>query len=133
MPKSDATNDLIQLINYILRKFFKKVADDPFLIVQTLAPKGRGKWKEYSSYKSEEEDDDGMAGQKARIKEQVCDERISQGLDQADVQMSAAELEFRKNKHLTWSQQMEVVVVVLLQAGREAWIKWIIEVSATRS
>jgi hypothetical protein len=42
------------------------------LIVQTLAPKGRGKWKEYSSYKSDEEgEDDGMGGQKARIKEKV--------------------------------------------------------------
>jgi replication fork protection complex subunit Tof1/Swi1 len=71
LPKGDASNDLIQLINYILRKFFKKVAEDKFVIVETLGPKSRNKWKDLSSYKSEEEDDDGMGGQRARIREKV--------------------------------------------------------------
>lgn len=69
LPKGDATRDLSQLITFVLRKFFKRVKEDPFLIVEALASKSRGRWKELSSYQSDE--DDGMGGQKARIKEKV--------------------------------------------------------------
>jgi replication fork protection complex subunit Tof1/Swi1 len=40
-----------------------------------------------------------------------------------------AELEFKKNKKLSWSQQMGVAVSLLVEAGHEDWIKWIISVS----
>ena len=40
-----------------------------------------------------------------------------------------AELEFKKNKNLSWSDQMRVVVAMLLGAGRESWIRWVINVS----
>jgi replication fork protection complex subunit Tof1/Swi1 len=69
LPKGDSTRDLNQLITFVLRKFFKRVKEDPFLIVEALASKARGRWKELSSYQSDE--DDGMGGQKARIKEKV--------------------------------------------------------------
>jgi replication fork protection complex subunit Tof1/Swi1 len=42
--------------------------------------------------------------------------------------MGMMELEFKKNKGLSWSQQMGVVVGVLVQAGHQVWITWIIEV-----
>jgi replication fork protection complex subunit Tof1/Swi1 len=42
------------------------------VIVETLGPKSRNKWKDLSSYKSDEEEDDGMGGQRARIQEKVC-------------------------------------------------------------
>lgn len=71
LPKSDASGDLVQIIHYILRKFFKKVAEDPFVIVETLGPKSRNKWKDLSSYRSDEEGEDGMGGQRARIREKV--------------------------------------------------------------
>ena len=71
LPKADSSNDLVQIINYILRKFFKKVAEDPFVIVETLGPKSRNKWKDLSGYKSDEQEDDGMGGQAARIREKV--------------------------------------------------------------
>jgi len=42
--------------------------------------------------------------------------------------MGPPELEFKKNKRLSWSQQMGVVVAMLVQAGHEDWIRWVIEV-----
>jgi replication fork protection complex subunit Tof1/Swi1 len=42
--------------------------------------------------------------------------------------MGPAELEFKKNKKLSWSQQMEVVISVLLEANHKAWIEWVISV-----
>ncbi|KAK8843979.1 hypothetical protein IAR55_006771 [Kwoniella newhampshirensis] len=109
LPKADPSKDLLQLISFILRKFFKRVADDPFLIVEALGSKARGKWKGLSSYKSDDDSDDEMGGQKGSIQER----------------MGPAELEFKKNKKLSWSQQMGVVVSLLVKDGREEWIKWI--------
>ena len=71
LPKADSSKDLLQLIHFILRKFFKRVGEDPFLIVQALGPKSRGHWKELSSYKSDEDSDDGMGGQRSRVQEKA--------------------------------------------------------------
>ncbi|KAL7421129.1 Topoisomerase 1-associated factor 1 [Cryptotrichosporon argae] len=110
LPADDNTKNLLQLVTFVLRKFFKRVDQDPFVIVEALAPKSGSKWKELSSYKSD--DEDGMGGQRARIKEQ----------------MGPAELEFVKNKKLSWSQQMGVVVAMLVKADHADWVRWIIEV-----
>ncbi|WVW79467.1 hypothetical protein I302_101436 [Kwoniella bestiolae CBS 10118] len=112
LPKAESSKDLSQLINFILRKFFKRVADDPFLIVEAFGSKSKSKWKGISSYKSDEESDDGMGGQRKRIQEK----------------MGQAEIEFKKNKKLSWSKQMEITVAILLKEDHEDWIKWIIEV-----
>ena len=40
-----------------------------------------------------------------------------------------AELEFKKNAKLSWSQQMESIIAMLLQAGHREWIEWTIQVS----
>ena len=111
LPNTDGARDLIQMITFILRKFFKKVQEDPFLIVEALTPKTRGTWKAISSYKSDESDSDGGGGGGVRNKK------------------DAAELEFVKKKNLSWSQQMEVVIGVLFKDGKQALVEWIVEVS----
>ena len=80
LPENESTKDLLQLVKFVLRKFFKKVAEDPFVIVQALAPKSRGHWKELSSYKSDEDSDDGMGGQRSRIKEKVSRIYLGRGI-----------------------------------------------------
>ncbi|WWC91099.1 uncharacterized protein L201_006040 [Kwoniella dendrophila CBS 6074] len=114
LPKVESSKDLSQLINYVLRKFFKRITEDPFLIIEAFGSKSRSKWKEISSYKSdgESDDEDGMNGQRSRIKEK----------------MGQAEIEFKKNKKLSWSQQMEITVGILLNENHKEWIEWIIEV-----
>lgn len=69
LPQSDATRDLLHTIRYILRKFFKRVKEDPFVIIDALASKTRQKWKDLSSY--HDDDEDGMNGQGQRIREKV--------------------------------------------------------------
>lgn len=68
LPKGEGTQDLLQLIKFILRKFFKRLDADPFLMIDALTPKTRGKWKDISSYKSDEEN---LNGERARAREQV--------------------------------------------------------------
>ncbi|WVQ81137.1 hypothetical protein IAT38_003259 [Cryptococcus sp. DSM 104549] len=106
LPQNPASKDLITLINFILRKYFKRVSQDPFVIVQTLTNKGRGKTKGSGGGDS----DDGMGGQKKRIKEK----------------MGPAELQFKKNKKLTWSEQMGVLIAIFLNEEKEDLIQWII-------
>ena len=130
LPNGDASRDLLHLINFVLRKFFKRVADDPFVIVRALGPKSRGHWKELSSYKSDEESDDGMGGQRSRIKENVGHFAISEAiLTPEQMAKGPIELAFKKSKKLTWSQQMGIVVAMLVREGHEDWISWVIEVS----
>ncbi|KAF9516043.1 hypothetical protein BS47DRAFT_1443938 [Hydnum rufescens UP504] len=53
LPRDPPYKDLIQLINYILRKFFKTVEEQPILVVEAFFPKNRGQWKQYSGYEPE--------------------------------------------------------------------------------
>ncbi|KDN42043.1 hypothetical protein RSAG8_07088, partial [Rhizoctonia solani AG-8 WAC10335] len=53
LPKDQPHKDLIQLINFILRKFFKNAQEHPLLLVEAFYPKNRGQWKSYSSYEPE--------------------------------------------------------------------------------
>lgn len=84
--------------------------EDPFLIVEALTPKSRGKWKAISSYQSDEEEDGGAGGG-------------------AGAKKGLVEVEFVKNKKLSWGEQMGIVVGILLRDGKEGLIRWIIEVS----
>jgi replication fork protection complex subunit Tof1/Swi1 len=69
LPKGDGAKDLVQLISYILRQFFKQAEKDPWVIVEAALPKGRAQWQHLSKGG---EDGDGMGGQRERIREQVC-------------------------------------------------------------
>ncbi|KAG9103444.1 Topoisomerase 1-associated factor 1 [Ceratobasidium sp. 370] len=53
LPKEQPYKDLIQLINFVLRKFFKNAQEHPLLLVEAFYPKNRGQWKAYSSYEPE--------------------------------------------------------------------------------
>ncbi|CAE6474022.1 unnamed protein product [Rhizoctonia solani] len=75
LPKDQPYKDLIQLINFVLRKFFKNAQEHPLLLVEAsyslpflpcfrtsprtalhlnaFYPKNRGQWKAYSSYEPE--------------------------------------------------------------------------------
>ncbi|ODO06093.1 topoisomerase 1-associated factor 1 [Cryptococcus wingfieldii CBS 7118] len=108
LPDAPASRDLTTLITFILRKFFKHVEKDPYIIIEVLSTKARGKWRGGGG----ESDDDGMGGQKSRIKEK----------------MGPAELAFVKKHNLSWSKQMSVVFAILHEAGQGYLIKWIIGV-----
>ncbi|KIY30807.1 topoisomerase 1-associated factor 1 [Cryptococcus gattii E566] len=70
LPAAPSSRDLITLITYILRKFFKHVAKEPFTLVEALSSKSRGKWKAIREG-GNDDGDDGMTGQRGRIKEKM--------------------------------------------------------------
>ncbi|KAI0752629.1 timeless-domain-containing protein [Daedaleopsis nitida] len=54
LPTDQPYKDLVALINFLLRRFFKAVEEDSFLIVEAFFPKNRGHWKQFSSFEPEE-------------------------------------------------------------------------------
>ncbi|OXG18463.1 topoisomerase 1-associated factor 1, partial [Cryptococcus neoformans Tu259-1] len=110
LPAAPSSRDLITLITYILRKFFKHVEKEPFTLVEALSSKSRGKWKTVGG--GSDDDDDGMAGQRGRIKEK----------------MGPVELQFIKKYKFSWSQQMSIAFAIIWGDGHGHLIKWIIEI-----
>ncbi|TBU40199.1 timeless-domain-containing protein [Dichomitus squalens] len=49
LPREQPYKDLVALINFILRRFFKAAEEDSFLLVEAFFPKNRGHWKQFSS------------------------------------------------------------------------------------
>ncbi|QRW13593.1 topoisomerase 1-associated factor 1 [Ceratobasidium sp. AG-Ba] len=67
LPKDQPYKDLIQLINFVLRKFFKNAQEHPLLLVEAFYPKNRGQWKAYSSYEPEVKPKSGRPAGKAEL------------------------------------------------------------------
>ncbi|BEI92678.1 uncharacterized protein CcaverHIS019_0503060 [Cutaneotrichosporon cavernicola] len=107
LPAGDGTRDLYRLIEFLLRKFFKRLEADPFVMVEIFLPKSLGRWKSLSSYVVEDKVHD---SERARVREQ----------------MGPPELEFIKKNNLSWSEQMAVAIRMLLDADHEDWVRWII-------
>lgn len=125
LPPGDASRDLIQLVTFISRKFFKRLQDDPFLMIEALMPKTRGRWKELSSWQGD--GDDEMGGQRSRIREQV---RLP-SLNTANCQLGPAKLEFIKKRDLSTSQKIGALVKYFVEMDHEDYINWIVTVCSS--
>ena len=125
-PKDRPYKDLVALITYILRQFFKAVEEDSFILIevschlmslsfklsgdtsgllsaQAFFPKNRNRWKRYSSWEPET---------KTKSKE------VGAGFPQ-DVQVK---------KGFSWSEQLGIAMAALQEADQGELIKWVKEV-----
>ncbi|KAI0366585.1 timeless-domain-containing protein [Pilatotrama ljubarskyi] len=103
LPKEQPYKDLVALINYILRKFFKAVAEDSFLVVEAFFPKNRKAWKQFSSAELD-------AAARPRSEKLPFDSRFPQ-----DVQVK---------KGYSWSEQLGIAVGVLVEKGQRNLVEW---------
>lgn len=106
LPKEQPYKDLVSLINFILRQFFKAVEPDSFLLVQAFFPKNRGQWKHFSSWEPEEK-----PSRRGRAAE---DNRFP-----PDVQVK---------KGFKWSEQLAIAIAVLKEEGKMSLIDWVKQV-----
>ncbi|KAF8153299.1 timeless protein-domain-containing protein [Crassisporium funariophilum] len=105
-PRDQPYKDLINLINFILRQFFKALQEEPFLAVEAFFPKNRGNWKQYSSWEPEAKDTKG--------KKTVEDTRFP-----PDVEVK---------KGYSWSDQLGIAISCLLEANQEELVRWTTEI-----
>ncbi|KZT26081.1 timeless-domain-containing protein [Neolentinus lepideus HHB14362 ss-1] len=103
LPKDQPYKDLVALINYILRQFFKAVDEEPLLIVEAFFPKNRGAWKKLSSWEPEP---------KVKSEEKtITDTRFP-----PDVQVK---------KGYSWSEQLGIAIACLTEDGKHELVEWI--------
>ncbi|KAG7097306.1 hypothetical protein E1B28_004668 [Marasmius oreades] len=110
LPRDQPYKDLIFLINYILRRFFKAMEEDTFLAIEAFFPKNRGNWKQFSSWEPEEK-------KTKRQKATVEDTRFPQ-----DVEVK---------KGYSWSDQLGIAIAVLVESGNLELVKWLQEILST--
>ncbi|RXW22765.1 hypothetical protein EST38_g3081 [Candolleomyces aberdarensis] len=105
-PREQAYKDLVSLVNYILRKFFKALQEEPFLAIEVFFPKNRGNWKQYSSWEPEE---------KAKK-------------DRSRKDAGAVNVEVAVKKGYSWSDQIGIAIAVLVDGGRQDLVIWTQEI-----
>ncbi|TCD66114.1 Topoisomerase 1-associated factor 1 [Steccherinum ochraceum] len=106
LPRDQTHKDLIALINFLLRKFFKAVEEDSFIAIQAFFPKNRSNWKALSSWEPEPKS--------TRAERAVEDTRFP-----PDVQVK---------KGYTWSQQLGIAIACLVDDGKKELVEWVKEI-----
>ncbi|KAL7415832.1 timeless protein-domain-containing protein [Mrakia frigida] len=110
LPKDPSSKDLLALVNFILRKFFKTAQESPFLLVEAFFPKNRNKWKAFSSWAPEDGEEPSGDEGTSRVKKVKIP---------TDVQIA--------DKGLTHTQNLGIAVAVLLDEGKMSHVTWVIE------
>ncbi|TFY59930.1 hypothetical protein EVG20_g7607, partial [Dentipellis fragilis] len=105
LPKDQTSKDLLALITYLLRQFFKAVEADSFVLIEAFFPKNRGQWKKLSSWEPETKDKDTGSGKAA----------VDEGRFPPDVQVK---------KGYSWSEQLGIAVAALRDGGQGALVEW---------
>ncbi|KAF8578836.1 timeless-domain-containing protein [Ramaria rubella] len=110
LPRSQPYKELIQLVNYILRQFFKAAEKDSFLIVEAFFPKNRGQWKNFSSWEPDKPE-----------------KKTGKGSDEVwkypqDVQVK---------KGFSWTEQLGIAIACLVDNKQGDLVDWIKEILAT--
>ncbi|EIW79780.1 timeless-domain-containing protein [Coniophora puteana RWD-64-598 SS2] len=112
LPKDQTSKDLIQLISFILRRFFKALAEEPMLAVEAFFPMNRGHWKQFSSWEPE--------------KRQA---RALSGSDSDNGGGGAGfPAEVKVKKGYSWSEQIGIVIAALVEEGNRGLVEWIKDV-----
>ncbi|KAI0027442.1 hypothetical protein K488DRAFT_90853 [Vararia minispora EC-137] len=99
LPREQAYADLVHLIKYILRQFFKAVEEDSMVHVEAFFPTNRGRWKRLSSWEPPR-----------ALERDVEDTRFP-----PDVQV--------KKGH-SWSEDVGIAMAALAGAGKVDLIEW---------
>ncbi|KAJ6588221.1 timeless protein-domain-containing protein [Mycena capillaripes] len=106
-PRDQPHRDLVSLVNYVLRKFFKALEEEPFLAVEAFFPKNRGQWKAFSSWEPPEKGVRALRAEKP----------------------GANEVQVKRG--FSWSEQLGIVIAALVDAGDAKWVNWTQDILTT--
>ncbi|THH04072.1 hypothetical protein EW145_g5791 [Phellinidium pouzarii] len=108
LPRDQPYKDLITLINFIVRKFFKAVSENSMLIMEAFFPKNRNRWKHYSSWEPEEKE--------------------SRRNMRNDTQESKLPPDVQVKKGYSWSEQLGIAIGCLVEKEEQELIDWVKEI-----
>ncbi|KAF8237621.1 timeless-domain-containing protein [Tricholoma matsutake] len=104
LPREKPYKDLVNLITFILRQFFKAFAEDSFLAIEAFFPKNRSHWKQYSSWEPEE-----------KTKREKKTSTVEDTKFPPDVEVK---------KGYSWSDQLGIAIASLIEGGQEDLVNW---------
>lgn len=130
LPAGQATKDLLACINFILRKFFKNLQQNPLLALEAFWPKPRGHLRKLGGANS---DDDSDNGDPSIIKVRICTREGSRHKTMLMPEVGQApkipaDLEFKPDKEFTWSQKLGIAIRCLMDDRKVHWVMWLVEV-----
>ncbi|KAF8622394.1 hypothetical protein AX15_007047 [Amanita polypyramis BW_CC] len=117
-PREQPYKDLVSLVNYILRQFFKALEKDSFLAIEAFFPKNRGNWKQYSSWEPEPK-----PSRRSRREKGDLDD----GKNGAE---NSTPPEVRVKKGYSWSDQLGIAIAALTEVGQDKLVQWTKEILA---
>ncbi|KAI8459459.1 timeless protein-domain-containing protein [Phakopsora pachyrhizi] len=120
MPKDSVYDDLFRFIDYILKKFFKSVRENPFTIVEALFKAKPSREQIQASNDGADEGSDSSEGDD--------DLKISKPKKELNL---PAEIQIKPG--LTWSQRLGVAVNLLVNKGKTEMVNKILDVLRTTS
>jgi replication fork protection complex subunit Tof1/Swi1 len=112
LPREQPYADLVQLIKYILRQFFKAVENDSMVLVEAFFPMSRGRWKKLSSWEPP----------KPLAKEGAGDDPDNR-----------RPVEVQVKKGHSWSEQVAIAMAALTEADKADLIEWTKDVCPSAS
>ncbi|KAJ7439501.1 timeless protein-domain-containing protein [Mycena latifolia] len=101
-PRDQPHRDLVALVTFVLRRFFKALEEEPFLAVEAFFPKNRGQWKAFSSWEPPEKEK-GVRAPRAE-------------------KPGAGEVQVKRG--YSWSEQLGIVIAALVDAGQLELVNW---------
>ncbi|KAJ7704500.1 timeless protein-domain-containing protein [Mycena rosella] len=99
-PRDQPHRDLVALVTFVIRRFFKALEEEPFLAVEAFFPKNRGQWKAFSSWEPPEKGVRALRAEKA----------------------GAGEVQVKRG--YSWSEQLGIVIAALVDAGQLELVNW---------
>ncbi|KAJ7201098.1 timeless protein-domain-containing protein [Mycena pura] len=108
-PRDQPHRDLVSLVTFVLRRFFKALEEEPFLAVEAFFPKNRGQWKAFSSWEPPEKEKR---------------ERASRGQ-----QSGAGEVQVKRG--FSWSEQLGIAIAALVDAEQVELVNWTKDILVT--
>ncbi|KZT43312.1 timeless-domain-containing protein [Sistotremastrum suecicum HHB10207 ss-3] len=116
-PKEQPYKDLTNIIDYLLKKFFKAAKADPLIFLEAFFPKNRGLWKQFSSWQPEPK-----SSRKKKDKNG----------DESDTNIVG---EVQVKKGYSWSEQLGIAIACLVEKGQLSlvdWVKQILTMASTQ-
>ncbi|KAG8834853.1 Topoisomerase 1-associated factor 1 [Serendipita sp. 399] len=112
-PKEQPYKDLVALVTFLLRQFFKAVEADRMVIAEAFFPKNRGMWKAFSSWEPPEKSKKSKDG------------RNGGGIDDSDEEgASGLPPDIRVKKGHSWSEQLGIAIGCLCEKDERHLVEW---------
>ncbi|KAH7904136.1 hypothetical protein BJ138DRAFT_27591 [Hygrophoropsis aurantiaca] len=122
LPRDRTHTELVQLVNYILRRFFKALEGERMLAVEAFFPMNRGHWKQYSSWKPEKKSS-GRRRKQGTGDDLDPDSSDGEGEGAGKGKGKSKNGEVQVKKEYLWSEQLVIAIATLVEEEKRELVE----------